>query len=93
MSKNLNKTDLAKGMNVPGLSGTMAEKVVEAVFDGIAGALAQGNDVKITGFGTFKVKTRAAREGRNPRTGEPAPIPARKAIVFSAGDKLKKGVQ
>ena len=51
--------------------------------------LAKGNDVAISGFGSFKVSKRAAREGRNPQTNEKIKIPARKAVTFKAGSALK----
>lgn len=51
--------------------------------------LAKGNDIAISGFGSFKVAKRAAREGRNPQTNETIKIPARKAVTFKAGSALK----
>ena len=63
-----------------------------AVHDATVDALASGDDVKITGFGGFEVKTREARTGRNPRTGEPVEIPASKYVSFSAGSVLKDKV-
>ena len=60
--------------------------------DVIAEALAAGDDVKITGFGGFEVKARAARTGRNPKTGETVEIPASKYVAFSAGSTLKEKV-
>ena len=69
-----------------------ASAAVSAVLDAIVDALASGDDVKITGFGGFEVKTREARTGRNPRTGEPVEIPASKYVSFSAGSVLKDKV-
>ncbi len=69
-----------------------AAAAVDAVLDVIAEALAQGDDVKVTGFGGFEVKERAAREGRNPKTGEKVAIPASKYVAFSAGSTLKEKV-
>jgi DNA-binding protein HU-beta len=69
-----------------------AARAVDAVVGSIMASLQRGDAVMVHGFGTFKVKARAARQGRNPKTGEPATIPARKAVVFSAGDALKKEV-
>lgn len=66
--------------------------VVSAVLDAITEALAAGDDVRITGFGSFEVKERAARPGRNPRTGEVVEIPASKYVSFSAGSGLKDKV-
>ena len=69
-----------------------AAAAVDAVLDVIAEALAAGEDVKITGFGGFEVKARAARTGRNPKTGEAVEIPASKYVAFSAGSALKDKV-
>lgn len=56
------------------------------------GALQGGDKVPLVGFGTFAVSERAARSGRNPQTGEPVEIPARKAVTFKAGSALKEAV-
>ena len=69
-----------------------AAAAVDAVLEVIAEALAQGEDVKITGFGGFEIKERAARTGRNPKTGEAVEIPASKYVAFSAGSALKDKV-
>ncbi len=69
-----------------------ATKAVEATFDIITGALKQGDEVKLIGFGSFSVAQRKAREGRNPRTGQPVQIAASKAPKFSAGKGLKDAV-
>ena len=69
-----------------------AAAAVNAVLDVIADALAAGDDVKITGFGSFEVKERAARTGRNPKTGEAVEIPASKYVAFGAGSTLKDKV-
>ena len=65
---------------------------VSAILGVITTALASGEDVKITGFGSFEVKTREARTGRNPKTGAPVEIPASKYVSFSAGSVLKEKV-
>ena len=70
-----------------------AEKAVGAVFDTISGALKEGEKVQLIGFGTFEVKERAARSGRNPASGEPMEIAASKAPVFKAGKTLKDAVK
>ena len=72
------------------LTVAAAENAVKATFDVIAEALSNGEKVQLIGFGTFEVKDRAAREGRNPATGETLHIPASKVPSFKAGDKLKK---
>ena len=69
-----------------------AAAAVEATFEAITKALKKGDDVKLIGFGTFHVVKRAAREGRNPRTGKPVKIRASKAPKFSAGKALKDTV-
>jgi len=71
------------------LSRTDAANAVEATFDAIGTTLGKGGEVKIAGFGNFKVANRAAREGRDPRTGQPVQIPASKRPKFSAGKALK----
>jgi DNA-binding protein HU-beta len=70
----------------------LSQRVVEAVFDNITKTLARGEDVAISGFGTFRVAKRAAREGRNPKTGEKIQIPASVKPKFRAGKALKEAV-
>ncbi|OGY57557.1 MAG: DNA-binding protein HU [Candidatus Colwellbacteria bacterium RIFCSPHIGHO2_02_FULL_45_17] len=71
---------------------TQAEAAVDAVFDAITKTLSKGEEVTITGFGTFKVSKRAARQGVNPRTGEKIQIGAKTVPRFSAGKSLKDAV-
>ena len=71
------------------MSRNDAAGAVEATFDAIASTLGKGGEVKIAGFGNFKVASRAEREGRDPRTGQPVKIPASKRPKFSAGKALK----
>ena len=66
-----------------------AEKAVKAFVDVVTEELKKGEEVQVVGFGTFKVAERAAREGRNPHTGEPMAIAACKAPKFKAGKALK----
>ena len=75
------------------LSKAQAERVVDAVFSAIGDALASGESVVIPGFGTFATKTRAARQGRNPRTGESLTIAASKVPSFKAGMTLRDAVR
>jgi DNA-binding protein HU-beta len=70
-------------------SKASAEKSVAAVIDSIAGALKKGQSVQLIGFGTFKVVSRKARIGVNPKTGEKIKIKASKAVKFAAGKELK----
>lgn len=70
-----------------------AEKVLDAVLDAITETLVAGEKVSLVGFGTFETKYRAAREGRNPQTGETLQIPATVAPVFKPGKTLKERVK
>lgn len=71
-----------------GMSRAEADAAVKAIFDAMSEALANGEEVKISNFGVLDVRMRAARPGRNPRTGEPVLIPPRRVVVFSAASKL-----
>ena len=75
------------------LEKTAAEQVVASVFGAIADAMKAGDKVTLVGFGTFSVSKRAAREGRNPQSGETIQIPAKKVVKFKAGTKLTDGVK
>lgn len=75
-----------------GLSKADAGRAVEAVVGTITDALKSGDNVSLIGFGTFDVRTRAARTGRNPRTGEEIQIAAAKNPAFKAGKALKDAV-
>ena len=66
-----------------------AEKAISAVINAISGALADGDKVQLVGFGTFEVRAREARKGKNPRTGEVINIAASKVPAFKAGKDLK----
>ena len=74
------------------LSKAAAGRAVDAAVAAITGALKEGDSVTLIGFGTFKVTKRAARTGRNPRTGAELKIAARKAPSFSAGKSLKDAI-
>ncbi len=75
-----------------GLSKADAGSAVSAVLDTISEALAKGDKIALVGFGNFEVSERAAREGRNPATGETIQIAASKAVKFKAGKALKDSV-
>lgn len=75
-----------------GLTKADATRAIDATFKAITGALVNGDKVPLVGFGTFAVSERAAREGRNPRTGATVQIAARKAVTFKAGSALKDAV-
>jgi DNA-binding protein HU-beta len=70
-----------------------ADKAVSGVFDGIAKALKKGERFILPGFGSFSVTKRKARNGRNPQTGKPIKIAAKKVAKFKAGAKLSKSIQ
>lgn len=89
----MNKTQLIDAVAAAaGIKKTEAEKAVNAVTASIANALKAGEKVQIIGFGTFEVKSRGARQGRNPRTGEKLTIAASKHPTFTAGKALKDSV-
>ncbi len=89
----MNKTQLIDVVATKtGMKKKDAEAAVNAVNEAIAEALAAGDKVQIIGFGTYEVKTRAARDGRNPKTGETIKIAASKAPAFTAGKALKDAV-
>ena len=90
----MNKADLiAKVAAAAEVSKAQAQRMVEAFIDAIAEALAVGDHVTLTGFGRFAVAARAARQGRNPRTGEAILIPARQVPRFKAGNRLQEAVE
>ncbi|MGE0080413.1 MAG: HU family DNA-binding protein [Thiohalomonadaceae bacterium] len=74
------------------ISKAAAARAVDAMVDAIAGALKKGEQVSLVGFGTFVVRERAARSGRNPKTGETIEIAASKVPTFKAGKGLKDAV-
>ncbi len=89
----MNKTELiAQIAGKSGLSKKDAEKALAAVIDSVTEALVNGDKVMLVGFGSFEVKAREARMGRNPKTKEAIEIPASKAPVFKAGAALKNAV-
>ena len=90
----MNKQELIGTVaDTSGLGKGDATKAVEAVFDAISTALKKGDEVRLVGFGTFSVSKRKASTGRNPRTGEPVAILARRVVSFHASPKLKEQVQ
>jgi len=89
----MNKNDLvAQVAEKAAIDKRDATKAVDATFDVITQALKSGDEVRITGFGSFVITERAASEGRNPRTGETIQISASKAPKFKAGKGLKDAV-
>jgi len=67
-----------------------AEVIVETVFDSIIGALHKGEKVELRGFGSFRTRERGPRRGRNPKTGEPVDVPAKRVPYFKPGKELKE---
>ncbi|MFE7378659.1 HU family DNA-binding protein [Bacillus cereus] len=90
----MNKTELVKSVaKKVELSQKKAAVATQAVLDTITNALANGEKVQLIGFGTFEVRERAARTGRNPQTGEEMQIAAAKVPAFKAGKELKEAVK
>ena len=89
----MNKSDLIDTIaDSAGLSKADAGRALDGFVDAITGALKAGQSVSLVGFGTFSVRDRAARTGRNPRTGETINIAASKNPAFKAGKALKDAV-
>jgi len=76
-----------------GIAKKQAEDALKAFTEAVTTALSKGDDVTLTGFGTFKISNRAARQGVNPRTGEKLQVPAMKVPKFKAGKSLKEAVR
>jgi DNA-binding protein HU-beta len=94
ISNKMNKASLVDAVHGV-LNGTkvQAEQVVDVVFDSIVGSLKKGEEVSVAGLGIFSVKARAARQARNPRTGETLQVPAMKVPKFRAAKALKEAVK
>ena len=87
----MNKRELTQSVaKATKLSETQTEKTINAVLEGIKKALGKGERVILLGFGSFGVRKRAARRGRNPRTGKPLKIPAAKVPIFRPSKGLKE---
>lgn len=90
----MRKQDLVQAVaEATGQNEAASTKAVNAVFNAIETALAEGKEVTISGFGSFKVVERSARQGRNPQTGDPITIDARNSPVFRPGTQLKRAVE
>ncbi len=89
----MNKTDLVNAVAAKGLAKKDAELAVKAVLESVTEALKNGEKVQLIGFGTFEVRERAAKEARNPRTGETIKVEATKVPAFKAGQALKDAVK
>ena len=94
MSKTITKLDLVNHLNQKmGLNKVESKELVEAFFNEIKKSLTESEEVKISGFGNFKILNKKERPGRNPKTGEPAIISGRKVVTFKAGQKLRKKIE
>jgi len=75
------------------LKQTDVKKIVQKTFDYMVEALVRGEKIELRNFGVFKIKERRSRTGRNPRTGQVVPVPARKVVVFKPGLEMKQKVK
>ena len=90
----MNKTELVAAVaEKAGISKKDADAAVAAVVASVTDALAKGEKVQLIGFGTFETRARAAKQARNPRTGETMTVPASKVPAFKAGKALKDAVK
>lgn len=89
----MTKADLVAAIAEKGMTKKQAAAAVDAVISAIKGALSEGDKVSLVGFGSFSVKNRQARTGRNPQTGKKMKIKAKKVPSFSAGKALKDAVK
>tara|TARA_B100001029_G_scaffold90294_1_gene74101 strand:- start:1998 stop:2291 length:294 start_codon:yes stop_codon:yes gene_type:complete len=93
MNKTLTKKDIVNYLNETiGLNKSESKLIVEGFFNEIKEALSSGEEVKISGFGNFKLIDKEERPGRNPKTGEEVTISARRVVTFRSGRKLRKRV-
>ncbi len=94
MTTTLTKAELADLLfEKVGLNKREAKDMVEAFFEEIRAQLAQGDSVKLSGFGNFQLRDKPQRPGRNPKTGEEIPITARRVVTFHPSQKLKSMVE
>ena len=90
----MNKTELVDAVAIKSeLTKQDSKKAVDALFETISNTLAQEEKIQLVGFGTFEIRERAERTGRNPQTGEEMTIPASKAPAFKPGKELKEAVK
>ena len=90
----LTKAELADQLSEKvGLNQREAKEMVEAFFEEIRMALERGDDVKLSGFGNLQLRDKPQRPGRNPKTGEEAPVSARRVVTFHASNKLKLSIE
>ena len=89
----LTKADMAESLfNELGLNKREARELVDLIFEELVASLAVGEQVRLSGFGNFYLRDKHERPGRNPRTGEKIPVPARRVVTFRPGQKLQARV-
>jgi len=89
----MTKSELAEHVSTKiNLTKKETEHIVSMIFESIIGALSHGDKVELRGFGSFRIRHRALREGRNPKTGEKVKVPPKKVPFFRAGKELKEMV-
>ncbi len=90
----LAKADMAKSLfNELGLNKNEGRELVDLFFQELVTALADGEQIRLSGFGNFDLRDKSERPGRNPKTGKKVPITARRVVTFRAGQKLKARVE
>ncbi len=94
MTTTLTKAEMAERLfQDVGLNKREAKEFVDALFETLRGALEDGRQVKLSGFGNFELREKNQRPGRNPKTGEEIPISARRVVTFRPGQKLRARVE
>ncbi|MBD5553507.1 MAG: HU family DNA-binding protein [Desulfovibrio sp.] len=91
--KTITQTEFIEGISTRFENKAQAQAAFKTVIEGIASVLKAGDSLSIKGFGSFKVEERAARKGRNPRTGQEIEIPASRAVKFTASSLLKDEIK
>jgi integration host factor subunit alpha len=90
----LTRADMANSLfNAIGLNKKEARELVDLFFQELEACLADGEQIRLSGFGNFDLRDKSERPGRNPKTGENVPIPARRVVTFKPGNKLKARVE
>ncbi|HSW68936.1 MAG TPA: integration host factor subunit alpha [Gammaproteobacteria bacterium] len=90
----LTKADISEHLfNGIGISKRDTKEIVELYFEAVCKALESGQQVKLSGFGNFELHDKNERPGRNPKTGEPIPVSARRVVTFRSGQKLRARVE
>ncbi len=90
----LTRADMAESLfNKLGLNKKEARELVDLFFEELEASLADGEQVRLSGFGNFDLRDKKERPGRNPRTGEKIPVSARRVVTFRPGNKLKARVE